>query len=70
LLRRSPSRDAAGRWGLWSFIAFLLLAYAGNLTGPPPPGVRALALLGLSFWLLPWWVAWFDRHRDQNSAVD
>ena len=57
------ARDRAGRYGLWSFVVFLLLAYAANVGGSPPPSSRSLALVGLSTWLLPLWVAWFDRHR-------
>lgn len=57
------ARDRAGRWGLWSLVAFILLAYAGNLAGPQPPSVRSLTVVGFSFWLVPWWVAWSDRHR-------
>jgi membrane-bound metal-dependent hydrolase YbcI (DUF457 family) len=57
-------RDAIGRWGFWAFVVFLLVVYAGNLMGPPPPSVPAIYLLGMvgSIVLLAWsW--WVDEHR-------
>jgi membrane-bound metal-dependent hydrolase YbcI (DUF457 family) len=58
-------RDGLGRWGLLGFLAFLVVAYAGNLAGPPPPSVEALAWIGVvaPLILLPF-VAWVDRHRE------
>jgi len=57
-------RDGVGRWGLVALVAFLLVAYAANLFGPPPPSVAAVGLGGLlgAGLLLPWAV-WVDRHR-------
>lgn len=57
-------RDGIGTLGLWGFIAFISLAYASNVAGPPPPGVRAVALVGLAGFLLPLWAAWFDGRRE------
>ena len=54
----------ARRAWLWAFVAFLLLAYLGNL-GQVPPGVTAVAVVGLlgsAISLL--WIWWFDRNRD------
>jgi membrane-bound metal-dependent hydrolase YbcI (DUF457 family) len=53
----------AGSYGLWAFVAFLLIVYAANVFGPPPPSVRAIGFAGLALWLLPLWAWWFDRHR-------
>jgi hypothetical protein len=63
-LRSTTARDHTGRYALWALIAFLVVAYVGNLWGPPPPSVNALALVGLGAWLLVAWGYWIDRHRE------
>lgn len=55
--------DRKGSSGLWALVAFLLLAYAGNVLGGPPPGAQAIGWVGLSTWLLVLWLAWVDRNR-------
>lgn len=62
-LRSTRARDRRGTIGLWGLVAFLLLVYAGNLLGPPPPGVTALAWVGQAQWILVVWAYWVDRHR-------
>jgi len=52
---------------MWSFILFLAVVYVGNLTGPPPPDVKAVAWVTLLTWLFPFWAAWFDRHRERRQ---
>jgi hypothetical protein len=59
-------RDAIGTLAFRSFIGFLFLVYLANLLGPPPPSAKAVALLGLSIWLLVAWAYWLDRHRRLN----
>ncbi len=63
-LRATRPRDAIGRWGFVAFVAFLVVAYVGNLLGPPPPSVQALGWFSLiaPALLLPV-VAWIDSHR-------
>jgi hypothetical protein len=63
-LGATRARDGIGRWGLYGFLAFLVVAYVGNLAGPPPPSVVALAWTGVAapVILLPF-IAWVDRHR-------
>ena len=56
-------RDGVGKWGLATFAVFLTVVFFANAFGPPPPGARAVALVGLAGWLLPIWCAWFDAHR-------
>lgn len=53
-----------GTIGLWVFVAFLLLAYAGNV-GKPPPSITAVTAAGLGVvaLLIPW-IWWFDRNRE------
>lgn len=62
-VRRTRAQDAIGRWALWALLAFLVLAYAGSLLGPPPPSVEAVAGSALLLWLLVPWAYWIDRHR-------
>jgi hypothetical protein len=47
------------RWPLWVLCAFLLAIFAGDLVGPPPPSITAVAWVGLAQLLLVaagWWV--------------
>ena len=62
-LRGTSAFDRIGSVGLWSLVAFLLLIYAGNLFGAPPPSSTAIAWLGQAQWLLIVWGYWIDRHR-------
>jgi hypothetical protein len=58
------ARNRKGSIGFWGFIAFLLVAYVGNI-GQAPPNVTAIAitaLLGTAISLL--WMWWFDRNRE------
>lgn len=65
-LRATRSRDRTGAWALWSFLGFLLLIHLGNLLGPPPPSVAAIAWVGQAQWLLVLWGYWIDRHREPS----
>lgn len=57
-------RDGVGRWSFAAFVAFLLVAYAGNVFGGPPPSVRAIWILGvIGGAILLAWSEWFDRRR-------
>jgi hypothetical protein len=62
-LRTTSPRDRVGSIGLWSLLAFLLVAYAGAIFGPPPPSSRAVAASGIAMWLLVLWGHCVDRHR-------
>jgi hypothetical protein len=58
------ARDAVGRWAFGSLAVFLVLAYAANILGGPPPSVTALWISAIpASLLLLWWSAWADRHR-------
>src|SRR4029079_12563563 len=63
-------RDGAGRWGVAALAVFLLIAYAGNLMGPPPPSIQALwmfAIAGSAILLI--WSWWADSHRDVRYTL-
>jgi len=62
-LRASRARDRIGTWAFWGLVAFLLLVYAANLAGDPPPSVTAIAWAGQLQWLFVLWGYWVDRHR-------
>ena len=61
--RTARARDRAGAWGLWGFVAFLLVAYAASLGGGAPPSPKVVAATALVGWAMIPWIAWFDRHR-------
>jgi hypothetical protein len=55
--------DSIGTRAFVAFVVALVLIYAGNLLGPPPPDERTLAYVGHAQWLLVGWGYWLDRHR-------
>jgi membrane-bound metal-dependent hydrolase YbcI (DUF457 family) len=55
--------DRIGRWALWSLVTLLLVIYAGNLFGAPPPDATAIGWVGQAQWLLIAWGYWLDRRR-------
>jgi len=57
-------RDSVGSVVFWAFVTTLAVIYIANAGGAPPPNERVLAYMALSLWLLPFWAAWFDRHRE------
>ncbi len=67
-VRSTIAVDRSGRYGTSALIVLLLLIYAANLAGPPPPGDRAIAWAGQAQWLLILLGYWIDRHR--RVAVD
>ena len=63
-------RDRIGHWGFITFMSFLFVSYVGNLLGPPPPSVHALALVSVSIpvVLFPL-IAWIDHHREPRGPA-
>ncbi len=67
-LATSRARNRRGSLGLWGFVAFLLLAYVGDM-GQAPPSVTAVAVVGLAGTAISLvWIRWFDRNRDVRAA--
>jgi hypothetical protein len=63
-------RNRTGRLALAGFVAFLLLAYASSLAGPPPPSATAVGAVGVvAGALLVAWAAWIDRNRGRAPAI-
>ena len=63
--RATHPRDRVGKWAFGSLVVTLLLIYVANIVSPPPPSVKALAIvaiIGGAVFIL--WSAWADRHRD------
>jgi hypothetical protein len=64
-VRATRARDRIGRWAFGSLAVALVLIYFGNLAGPPPPSVMAIAVIGLvGGALILVWAWWADRHRE------
>jgi hypothetical protein len=61
--RSTRALDRIGTFGLLGLVLFLVLVYGGNLSGPPPPSVTAIAWVGQAQWLLVAWAYWVDGHR-------
>lgn len=71
-VRATPTMDKVGRWGLAALVAFLGVIHAGNLFGPPPPSVTAIAWAGQAQWLLVAWAYWVDSRcapMDRNPSL-
>jgi len=62
-VRATSATSTGGRVGFWLFITFLLSVWLASLFGPPPPSVEAVAVAGLSLWLLVLFAWWIDRGR-------
>jgi len=66
-LSTTHPRDRVGAYGPWLFVGLIVLLYAANIAGPPPPDPSVVAWVGLAFALLFFYVAWFDRHREVKA---
>ena len=66
-LKSTRPINKVGKYGLWSLVIFLVLIQLGNLFGPPPPDVKAIAWAGELQWLFVIWAYWSDKNR--SSAI-
>jgi hypothetical protein len=66
--RTTRSRDRTGTWAYVGLVAFLFVAYIGNVMGPPPPSAMAVTVSALALWLVPLWGLWIEKHREAGSA--
>jgi len=58
------ARDNAGRYGLWSLLAFLFFGWVATMFAGAPPNVNSLAWGGMTMWLTVPWAGWADSHRE------
>jgi hypothetical protein len=65
-VRTTQPADRVGIWALAGLITFLLVVNIGNMYGPPPPSVNAVAWSAQAVWLLVAWAYWIDRHRGRK----
>ena len=63
-LKITKAKNKTGNFALWGLILFLTLIYSGNLFGPPPDSVQAIAIVGNAQWLIIIWGYWIDRNRE------
>ena len=56
-------RDSTGSMLFWALVILLAGIYILMAGATPPKNVQQIAYLGLAGWLIPFWAAWFDRHR-------
>jgi len=61
--------DRIGSIGFWALVASLIAIYIGNLFGPPPPNIEAIAWVGQAQWLFVAWGYWVDAHRGKRVAA-
>ena len=66
-LRSTKATSRTGVWAFWSLMAFLVVIYVGNVAGPAPPSVSAVAWTAQAQWLLVAWGYWIDRHRSVGA---
>lgn len=67
-MRVTRAKDRIGVYAFGTFAVIMVLLYLGVVTGPPPPNVKVLAIMGLLSWLIVLWAWWFDRHREARFA--
>ena len=62
-MKSTRAVDKVGLYGFAALVTFLAVIHTGNLFGPPPPSVTAIAWVGQAQWLLVAWAYWVDTHR-------
>jgi hypothetical protein len=66
--RTTRALNWRGAVALWSLVVFLVVFYAANAFGPPPPSVDFIKYGGLTGWLFVPWAWWIDRNRTLRAA--
>jgi hypothetical protein len=70
-LRSTEAKNKTGVISFWTLIIFLLAIHIANISGPPPPSVKAIAWVGQAQWLIVLWGFWIDRNRQmKNMALE
>ncbi len=68
-LGTTRAQNRTGVLAFWGLIAFFVVIWAGNVIGPPPPSVEAIAIAGNAMWLFVLWAWWIERNRLPTVAV-
>lgn len=65
LLYRDTAKpiDRIGSIVFWALVIFLVGTFIVMAPGIPPKNAQQVAWSALALWLIPFWAAWFDRHR-------
>jgi len=50
-----------GKLALFSLLALVVMIWASQPFSPPPPSSSAIAVVGLSMFLLPLWGVWIEK---------
>lgn len=53
--RTFAARDGWRRWAWWALVALVGVVWLSGPWSPPPPDARAVALVSLAMWMLPFW---------------
>jgi hypothetical protein len=64
------AKDAVGRWGFFTLMAFLLLAYLANLRSVPPSVTALYTASIVGVLVIAAWAWCVDRHRAVASRID
>lgn len=59
----TSSKNRFGKFGLISMFSLLILIQIGNMFGPPPPNVNAIAWAGQLQWLFVIFAFYIDKNR-------
>jgi hypothetical protein len=69
-MRATKSNSFGATMSFAAFVVFLLASYFGNVFGPPPPSVTAIAVTALVIVpLLSLWMWSFDRKRTPRAPA-
>jgi hypothetical protein len=64
------AKDDVGRWGFFTLMAFLLLAYLANLRSVPPSVTALYTASMVGVLVIAAWAWWVDRHRAVASRIE
>jgi membrane-bound metal-dependent hydrolase YbcI (DUF457 family) len=63
----TSAKNKTGFFSLWGFLLFMIAVYFMNAFSPPPHSTHAIALLGLTQFILIAWAYWIDANRESSN---